>query len=72
MRKVILWEKVVLWNWYFKLISVRNIIQAKDSIPWVRCASGNVFLKNEKKIEKNKLSSEKIISIIVGPIRYRI
>ena len=29
----------------FKLISVRNMIQAIDSIPWVRCASGNVFVE---------------------------
>ena len=29
---------------YFKSISVRNMIQVIDSIPWVRCASGNVFL----------------------------
>ena len=27
----------------FKLFSVRNMIQVIDSIPWVRCASGNVF-----------------------------
>ena len=27
---------------YFKFISVRNLIQVIDSIPWVRCASGNV------------------------------
>ena len=27
----------------FKLISVRNMIQVTDSIPWVRCASGNVL-----------------------------
>ena len=27
----------------FKLISVRNMIQVIDSMPWVRCASGNVF-----------------------------
>ena len=27
----------------FKLILVRNMIQVVDSIPWVRCASGNVF-----------------------------
>ena len=37
-------KKVVSWNWNLKLIPVRNIIQAKDSIPWVRCASGNVYL----------------------------
>ena len=30
------------------------------------------FEKLKKKIEEKKLSSEKIISIIVGPIRYRI
>ena len=29
---------------YMKLISVRKIIQVIDSIPWVRCASGNVWL----------------------------
>ena len=29
---------------HFKLISVRNMIQVIDSIPWVRCASGNVFI----------------------------
>ena len=36
---------------YFKLISVRKIIQVLDSIPWVRCANGNVsltFLNFEK------------------------
>ena len=27
----------------FKLISVRNMIQVINSIPWVRCASGNVL-----------------------------
>ena len=27
----------------FKFNSVENIIQFKDSIPWVRCASGHVF-----------------------------
>ena len=27
----------------FKLTSVRNMIKVIDSIPWVRCASGNVF-----------------------------
>ena len=30
-------------NNVFKLTSVRNLIQVTDSIPWVRCASGNVF-----------------------------
>ena len=29
----------------FKLISVRNMIQVIDSIPWIRCASGNVFFQ---------------------------
>ena len=29
---------------YIELISARKLIQAIDSIPWVRCASGNVFL----------------------------
>ena len=33
---------VILAN--IKLISVRKLIQVIDSIPWVRCASGNVFL----------------------------
>ena len=28
---------------YIKLISVRKPIQVIDSIPWVRCASGNVW-----------------------------
>ena len=28
----------------FKLISVRKMIQVIDSIPWVRCASGNVLV----------------------------
>ena len=34
----------------FKLISVRNMIQVIDSIPWVRCASGNVSTFSQKKI----------------------
>ena len=29
---------------YFKLLSVRKLIQVRDAIPWVRCASGNIFL----------------------------
>ena len=33
---------VILAN--IKLISVRKLIQVIDSIPWVRCASGIVFL----------------------------
>ena len=28
----------------FKLISVRKMIQDIDAMPWVRCASGNVFV----------------------------
>ena len=36
----------------FKLISFRKIIQAIESIPWVRCASGNVFLQTS--LSKNK------------------
>ena len=29
---------------YFKLLPVRKLIQVRDAIPWVRCASGPVFL----------------------------
>ena len=31
-------------NNVFNLTSVRNLIQVTDSIPWVRCASGNVYI----------------------------
>ena len=33
---------LVLFKLVFISVSVKNIIQVKDSIPWVRCASGNV------------------------------
>ena len=36
------WMIYFSWN-NFKLISVSNMIQVIDSIPWVRCASGNVY-----------------------------
>ena len=36
------WINFFIWN-TFKLISVRKIIQVINSIPWVRCASGNVL-----------------------------
>ena len=41
-------NQTVEWSSYFsqdyiKLISVRKLIQVIHSIPWVRCASGNVF-----------------------------
>ena len=31
-----------------------EITQALDAIPWVRCASGNVFSKTCEKYEKNE------------------
>ena len=49
----------------FKLISVRNMIQVIDSIPWVRCASGNVFVifmvKLNKKLKKSWKKWEKTL-----------
>ena len=40
---------------YFKLLSVRKLIQVRDAIPWVRCASGNVW---------NCICNNKILFII--------
>ena len=31
------------WN-KFEIICLKKIIQVTDSIPWVRCASGNVYI----------------------------
>ena len=33
---------------HLKSTKVRNMIQVIDSIPWVRCASGNVFFNSHK------------------------
>ena len=35
---------MLLTEIYLKLFGLKEIIQVTDSIPWVRCASGNVFL----------------------------
>ena len=43
------WMIFFSWN-YFKLISVRKIIQVIGSIPWVRCASGNIFYIMQERI----------------------
>ena len=37
-----IWMNFFSWN-YFNSILVINMIQVIDSMPWVRCASGNVF-----------------------------
>ena len=35
---------MIFLSWYnFKLILIRKMIHVIDSIPWVRCASGNVY-----------------------------
>ena len=39
------WNFSYLWNLNeYKFNSVENIIQVIDSIPWVRCTSGNVLI----------------------------
>ena len=35
------------------MISAEKIIQVSNSIPWVRCASGNVFVIVIVKLNKN-------------------
>ena len=36
-----------------KLFQLKKIIQVLDSIPWVRCASGNVFLHSPLEAKRN-------------------
>ena len=39
------WRKAKVLNWNLYSFQLLEIIQVLDSISWVRCASGNVYVK---------------------------